>query len=129
MKEKTLEMLEEDIRSTIAYIRTLERGTEEHKSAIEHLTALQKIAIEDQKLYMEDSSKKEQFKQTLDMKKMEISEQKKERWFRLATAVLVITIELSFYATFSYYGFKFEETGNINSNIFKMLINKFKFTK
>lgn len=129
MRERIIKKLEEEIWETVTYSRTLVRGSEEHKAATEHLTALYKITVENEKIQMDFMAKQEQAQQVIDLKKMELAEQKKDRWFRVGTAVGVLVIELSFYGVFSYVGFKYEETGTINSSTFKGLINRFKFTK
>jgi len=129
MKETSRELLENEINSQILRIHGMGCGSEERKEAIITLKQMYEIAINESKVQSELEMKQEQSKAELELKEQELKEQRIDRWFRLGTTIGVLIIELSFYAAFSYVGFKFEEKGTLTSGIFKGLINRFKFTK
>jgi len=129
MKEKSRDLLEEEISSQILIIRGMAPGSMERKEAIENLKLMYEIGTNETKIQAELDMKREQFNMAIDEKEKELNEQRKDRWFRLGTAVGILIIELSFYTVFAYVGFKFEETGTLTSGIFKGLIGRFKFTK
>lgn len=62
-------------------------------------------------------------------KKALISEQIKERYFKLGIETASIVIPMMFYAAWMKRGFKFEETGTYTSTTFRGLFNRFKPTK
>ena len=64
-----------------------------------------------------------------EIKRQQINETVKDRYFRVAIAGAELLIPLMFYGIWMRKGFKFEETGTYTSTTFKGLINRFRPTK
>ena len=126
---KPRELLEEEISRLIVEISRMDYNEKETGEKIANLKQLYEIAIIEKKSQMEIELKREQYQTAFEEKEKELKEMRIDRWFRLGTAVGVTAIELGFYMVIAFYGFKFEETGSLNSSIFKFLLNRFKFNK
>ena len=63
------------------------------------------------------------------VKKDQMSEEAKDRYFKLGIAAADLIIPLVFYGTWMKKGFKFEETGTFTSTTFRSLFSRFKPTK
>ena len=136
-EKKTVdELLNEEIESEIQALSELEPGSDEKSAAIEDLTKLYKLRIEENKsswdaddkynrrIMDEKSSEKDD-----EIKKKQIEEQVKDRYFKVGIAAAELMIPLMFYGIWMNKGFRFEETGTITSSTFKGLINRFRPTK
>lgn len=64
-----------------------------------------------------------------EMKRTQLSEQIKDRYFRLGIAAAELMIPLMFYGIWMKKGFKFEETGTYTSTTFRGLFNRFRPTR
>lgn len=130
------ELLSEEIAEEIRALSTLEAGSKEKSTAIDDLTKLYKLRIEENKSewdadekynhrVMEDEAniRDDELKQT------QIAEQVKDRYFRLGIAAAELMIPLMFYGIWMKKGFKFEETGTYTSATFRGLFNRFRPTK
>lgn len=137
MEEKTIdELLNEEIADEIKALSELEAGSNEKSAAIEDLTKLYKLRIEENKsswdaddkynrrIMDEKSNDKDD-----EIKQKQLEEQVKDRYFKIGIAAAELMIPLMFYGIWMNKGFKFEETGTITSSTFKGLINRFKPTK
>lgn len=137
MEEKTIdELLNEEIADEIKALSELEAGSDEKSAAIEDLTKLYKLRIEENKsswdaddkynrrIMDEKSNDKDD-----EIKQKQLEEQVKDRYFKIGIAAAELMIPLMFYGIWMNKGFKFEETGTITSSTFKGLINRFKPTK
>ena len=137
MEEKTIdELLNEEIADEIKALSELEAGSNEKSAAIEDLTKLYKLRIEENKsswdaddkynrrIMDEKSNDKDD-----EIKQKQLEEQVKGRYFKVGIAAAELMIPLMFYGIWMNKGFKFEETGTITSSTFKGLINRFKPTK
>lgn len=137
MEEKTIdELLNEEIADEIKALSELEAGSNEKSAAIEDLTKLYKLRIEENKsswdaddkynrrIMDEKSNDKDD-----EIKQKQLEEQIKDRYFKVGIAAAELMIPLMFYGIWMNKGFKFEETGTITSSTFKGLINRFKPTK
>ena len=137
MEEKTIdELLNEEIADEIKALFELEAGSNEKSAAIEDLTKLYKLRIEENKsswdaddkynrrIMDEKSNDKDD-----EIKQKQLEEQVKDRYFKVGIAAAELMIPLMFYGIWMNKGFKFEETGTITSSTFKGLINRFKPTK
>ena len=111
-------MLEEVIQAEIKRLPTLTPGSAAKASAIDELSKLYKLKIEEMGHISDYACKKEQ-----------ISEQVKDRYFKLGIAATELIIPLIFYGVWMRRGFKFEETGTFTSTTFKGLFSRFKPTK
>lgn len=137
MEEKTIdELLNEEIADEIKALSELEAGSNEKSAAIENLTKLYKLRIEENKsswdaddkynrrIMDEKSNDKDD-----EIKQKQLEEQVKDRYFKVGIAAAELMIPLMFYGIWMNKGFKFEETGTITSSTFKGLINRFRPTK
>lgn len=137
MEKPTIdELLNEEIADEIKALSQLEPGSNEKSAAIENLTKLYKLRIEENKsswdaddkynrrIMDEKSNEKDD-----EIKKKQIEEQIKDRYFKVGIAAAELMIPLMFYGIWMNKGFKFEENGTITSSTFKGLINRFRPTK
>lgn len=119
MEEKILkDMLESEIKSEIENLSTLEPGSDKHSTAVKSLSELYKLNIE------EDAHKKDD-----DNKNIQLKEQNKDRYIRLALEAASIVLPLVFYGIWMKRGFEFEKEGTYTSTTFRGLFGKFKTTK
>ena len=137
MEEKNIdELLSEEIAAQIKALSDLQSGTKEKSTAIDDLTKLYKLRIEENKSEWDADEKydrrvMEGEANTKDdeLKQKQLEEQVKERYFRVGVAAAELMVPLIFYGIWMRKGFKFEETGTYTSKTFTGLINRFKPTK
>lgn len=137
MEEKNIdELLSEEIAAQIKALSDLQSGTKEKSTAIDDLTKLYKLRIEENKSEWDADEKydrrvMEGEANTKDdeMKQRQLEEQVKERYFRVGVAAAELMVPLIFYGIWMRKGFKFEETGTYTSKTFTGLINRFRPTK
>lgn len=111
MEDKKLnELLSKEIEDEINYLKTLEPGGEEHSRAVESLTKLYKLK-------MDEETKPEKDKEFLNL------------CIKYGIDLAGIILPLAFYSTWMKRGFKFEEKGTFTSTTFRSLFQKFKTTK
>ena len=120
MDEEIKKMLEDEIKTHITGLSTMQTGSKEKIGAINELTALYRLKIEETKNELDCDDKR--------VKREQLEEQVKDRYFKLGIAVAEITLPLIFYAVWMYKGLKFEETGSINSTVFRGLVSRFRPT-
>jgi hypothetical protein len=130
------ELLSEEIAEEIQALSTLVAGSKEKSTAIDDLTKLYKLSIEESRSEWEADEKynrrvMEDEANTRDdeLKQTQIAEQVKDRYFRLGIAAAELMIPLMFYGIWMKKGFKFEETGTYTSTTFRGLFNRFRPTK
>lgn len=137
MEDKRIEeLLGEEIAAEIEAISELPLGSKEKSTAIDDLTKLYKLRIEENKILWDVDEKynrrvMDENANTRDdeIKRQQIGETVKDRYFRVAIAGAELLVPLMFYGIWMRKGFKFEETGTITSSTFKGLINRFRPTK
>lgn len=154
MDKNIKSLLNEEIISEIEKLKSLKPGGNEHTAAIESISKLYKLRIEENKNEMDFEEKCErrkmeadQYDADLEMKKHQIGEtesaeyydkrlkeeqfkeQVKDRYFRLGVEAAGIILPLLFYAVWMNKGFKFEETGTFTSTTFRGLFSRFRLTK
>jgi len=129
MDEEIRKLLEEEIKTEIRDLSTLEPGSKEKSTAIEDLAKLYKLRIEETKNEWDFNEKYESRDSDIQFKKDQLEEQVKDRYFRLGVEAAGIILPLIFYAAWMKRGFKFEETGTYTSTTFRGLFNRFKPTK
>jgi len=129
MDEEIRELLGEEIKTEIRNLSTLESGSKEKSTAIEDLAKLYKLRIEETKNEWDFSEKYDAREGDIQLKKDQLEEQVKDRYFRLGVEAASIILPLIFYATWMKRGFRFEETGTYTSTTFRGLFNRFKPTK
>ena len=113
-----------------------QRFSTEKSKAISDLATLYKLRIEENKNLWEADEKYDRRKmeeeaglRDEDIKRTQISEQIKDRYFKVGIAAAELMIPLVFYGIWMNKGFKFEETGAYTSTTFKGLFNRFRPTK
>jgi len=129
MDEEIRKLLEEEIKTEIRDLSTLEPGSKEKSTAIEDLAKLYKLRIEETKNEWDFNEKYESRDSDIQFKKEQLEEQVKDRYFRFGVEAAGIILPLIFYAIWMKRGFKFEETGTYTSTTFRGLFNRFKPTK
>lgn len=123
------DLLEEEIRSEFGKVSSLQPGSKEHSEAIESLTKLYKLNIEEvenDRSFRQKSEESVNKDLELKLKAAEIDESAKTRYFRLAVEGVGIVLPLIFYGIWMKRGFEFEKEGTFTSSTFKGLINKFR---
>lgn len=128
IKEQLLEVIKEEL----ANISELPSGTKEKTVAVEDLTKLYKLKIEDEKLEaeMEDKNNKKLLdEEQLEGDKIKILEQKKDRWLKFGVDVGAVALPFILYWVWMGRGFKYEETGSYTSKTLLNLFSRFKPTR
>ena len=130
------DLLNEEIGKEIQALSSLNSGSKEKSTAIDDLTKLYKLRIEESKNEWEYDEKynrrvmeDEAGTRDEEMKRNQLSEQIKDRYLRLGIAAAELMIPLMFYGIWMKRGFKFEETGTYTSTTFRGLFNRFRPTK
>ena len=143
MENEINEMLDEVIKEELLNLTSLSSGSKEKTAAIDDLSRLYKLRIEENKNAKESEAKNKQLlmeaeriteevkshEQDEKLKKEQLAEQVKDRYFKLGIAAAELMIPLIFYGIWMRKGFKFEENGTHTSTTFRGLFNKFKPTK
>lgn len=137
MEEKNIEeLLSGEIAAQFKALSRLKSGSEEKSTAVDDLTKLYKLRIEENKSVWDADEKHDRrimdgksVTKDNDFKERQIAEQIKDRYFRVGIAAAELLIPLMCYGIWMNKGFKFEETGTFTSSTFKGLINRFKPTK
>ena len=129
MGEEIRNLLGEEIKTEIQNLSTLEPGSKEKSTAIENLATLYRLRIEETKNEWDFNEKYDARESDISLKKDQLEEQVKDRYFRLGLEVAGIVLPLIFYAAWMKRGFRFEETGTYTSTTFRGLFNRFKPTK
>lgn len=136
MEENIRDLLSGEISREIQALSGLNAGSKEKSTAIDDLAKLYKLRIEESKNDWEYDEKynrrvmeEEAGTRDDEMKRTQLSEQIKDRYFRLGIAAAELMIPLMFYGIWMKRGFKFEETGTYTSTTFRGLFNRFRPTK
>lgn len=123
------DLLGEEIKTEIRDLSTLEPGSKEKSTAIDDLAKLYRLRIEETKNEWDFNEKYDTRESDNILKKDQLEEQIKDRYFRLGLEAAGIILPLIFYAAWMKRGFRFEETGTYTSTTFRGLFNRFKPTK
>lgn len=143
MDNEIRDLLGEEIKAQIEDLYSLETGSKEKSIAVGNLATLYKLRIEEIKNELEFEEKRERrlmendklaeevncHEQDEQLKREQLSEQIKERYFKFGIATAEIVLPLIFYASWMKRGFKFEETGTYTSTTFRGLFNRFRPTR
>lgn len=128
--------LDELIDSEIKEISELQTGTKEKSAAIDDLTKLYRLRIDEKKVdldYKDRCRTREneelQAGHDIDQRKDQMQEQKIDRYFKVGIAIGELILPLMFYAAWMKKGFKFEESGTFTSTTFRNLFSRFRPTK
>ena len=135
MEKDIKELLSEEIAAAIENLSGLADGSKEKSTAIEDLTKLYKLRIEENRndwdadeKYNRRVMENEASARDEELKHIQISEQVKDRYFKVGIAAAELMIPLVFYGIWMKKGFKFEQTGTYTSTTFRGLFNRFKPT-
>ncbi len=129
MDEEIRRLLGEEIKTEIQKLSSLESGSKEKSTAIEDLATLYRLRIEETKNELDFDEKYDSRASDQLLKKEQLDEQVKDRYFRLGVEAASILLPMIFYAVWMRRGFKFEETGTYTSTTFRGLFNRFKPTR
>lgn len=129
MDEEIRNLLGEEIKVEILDLSTLEPGSKEKSTAIDDLAKLYKLRIEETGNELDFNEKYDTRESDNILKKDQLEEQVKDRYFRFGVEAAGIILPMIFYATWMKRGFRFEETGTYTSTTFRGLFNRFKPTK
>lgn len=136
MNEELILMLDEEIKAEIEGLKSLAEGSKEYSDAVDNLTKLYKLRIEDSKAAMDynkeidnDQFRRDQMEKDEQSRKEQLAEQRIDRYVRIGIAAAELMIPIMFYNIWMKKGFKFEETGSFTSTTFKGLINRFRPTR
>ena len=129
MGEEIKGLLEEEIKSDIENLSSVEAGSQQHSVAVESLAKLYKLKIEEDKSSMDYYEKEESRNMEFDVKRNQMDEAVKDRYFRLGIAAAELVLPLMFYGIWMKRGFMFEKEGTFTSQTFRGLFSRFKPTK
>lgn len=126
MEKEIKSLLEEEIKSEIKNLSNYVPGSEDHSYAVENLSKLYKLKIEETKNEKELLEAVAARESELQLKKEQLSEQVKDRYWKIGIEIGGFVVPMIFYAIWMHRGFRFEETGTYTSKTFTNLINRFR---
>ena len=129
MGKEIKELLEEEIKSEIENLSSLESGSQEHATAVDSLTKLYKLKLEEDKSSMEYLDKIENREIDQESKTAQMEESVKDRYFRFGMAAAELVLPLMFYGIWMRRGFKYDQDGTFTSQTFRGLFSRFRPTK
>lgn len=129
MGEENRSLLEEEIKAEIKRLGSLESGSREHTTAVDSLTKLYKLKLEEDKNTYERLDKIENREIDQESKAAQMAESVKDRYFRFGMAAAELVLPLMFYGIWMRRGFKFEQDGTFTSQTFRGLFSRFRPTK
>lgn len=129
MGEENRSLLEEEIKAEIKRLGSLESGSSEHTTAVDSLTKLYKLKLEEDKNTYERLDKIENREIDQESKTAQMAESVKDRYFRFGMAAAELVLPLMFYGVWMRRGFKFEQDGTFTSQTFRGLFSRFRPTK
>lgn len=129
MGEENRSLLEEEIKAEIKRLGSLESGSQEHNTAVDSLTKLYKLKLEEDKNTYERLDKIENREIDQESKTAQMAESVKDRYFRFGMAAAELVLPLMFYGVWMRRGFKFEQDGTFTSQTFRGLFSRFRPTK
>ena len=129
MGKENRSLLEEEIRAEIKRLGSLKSGSQEHATAVDSLTKLYKLKLEEDKNTYERLDKIENREIDQESKTAQMAESVKDRYFRFGMAAAELVLPLMFYGVWMRRGFKFEQDGTFTSQTFRGLFSRFRPTK
>ena len=129
MTNQNLEQIEDLLDEKFRELELYDLGTEGRQSVLNEIERLHKLKVEELKLEVDKLTKQQQAQEEATLKKLQLKEQKLDRYFKAGIAAFEVGLPIIFYGKWLKAGFKFEEEGVYTSSTFKNLINKFKPTK
>ena len=129
MDDEIRKMLDEEIKTEIQALSSLESDSKEKSDAVDNLVKLYKLRIEETRNEWDFGEKYDARESDKQIKKDQLAEQVKDRYFRLGVEAAGLILPLIFYDVWMRRGFRFEETGTYTSTTFRGLFNRFKPTR
>ena len=129
MGEENRSLLEEEIKAEIKRLGSLESGSQEHTTAVDSLTKLYKLKLDEDKTSMEYLDKTQNRESDEGFKVAQIEENVKDRYVKIGIAAAELVLPLMFYGVWMRRGFKFEQDGTFTSQTFRGLFSRFRPTK
>lgn len=129
MGEENRSLLEEEIKTEIKRLASLNSGSQEHTTAVDSLTKLYKLKLEEDKNAVEHMEKIENRESDKDYKYAQMDEAVKERYIRIGIAAAELIVPVIFYGIWMRRGFEFEKDGTFTSTTFRGLFSRFRPTK
>ena len=129
MGEENRSLLEEEIKAEIKRLGSLESGSQEHTTAVDSLTKLYKLKLEEDKNAVEHMEKIENRESDKDYKYAQMDEAVKDRYIRIGIAAAELIVPMVFYGIWMRRGFEFEKDGTFTSTTFRGLFSRFRPTK
>lgn len=126
--DETKKMLDKEIEEQFKELRTFDPGSKERIAMVEDLTKLCRLRIEERRAELEKEQLEDRTVTDWKQREEQLTEQAKDRWFKLGIAAAELVLPLAFYAFWMHKGFKFEETGAYTSTTFKGLFSRFRPT-
>lgn len=129
MDKEITEMLNEEIKSQLSDLALLDTGSKEKSEAIDDLVQLYKLKIEETKTELESEKEIDERERNDQLKRDQLKEQAKDRYFKFGIAAGELVIPLIFYAFWMKKGFQFETDGTYTSKTFMNFMHFIKPTK
>lgn len=129
MNDEIMELLGEEIKSQIENLSSLEAGSKEQSEAVDNLTKLYRLRIDENKNNWEYGEKFDRREMENQQHEEQLAEQIKDRYLRFGMDIAGLILPLIFYASWMKKGFRFEETGTFTSATFRGLFSRFRPTK
>lgn len=120
MKDRNRELLDEVIEKDIKALPDLPIGTEQRTNAIEELTQLYRLRIEEAKIEQVEVEKYEE----KEMRQTQLKSQNLDRWINIGVQVGLGIMSIIAYDVWYRRGLRFEETGSITSPMTRNLISR-----
>lgn len=127
MEDKIRKSLEDTIEKEIQNLSDLQTGSKEKSAAVEDLTKLYNLKIEETKVEqanVEANEKRVMNDRDWLAKQEQLDSQIKDRWINVAVQVGLALSSLIAYNCWFKRGLRFEETGTVTSPMTKNLISK-----
>ena len=117
-------ILREEIRTEFDELKKIQIGTDEYKTTVDSLTKLMDKAIDLEKLDNETEEKNNCRIDDIELRREQLSEEKKDRKWRNAIAVATIVVPTAVTIWGTLKSFKFEEDGTITTIMGRGFIQK-----
>lgn len=128
MDDDIRELLSEEIASEIKGLSQFDPGSKEHSDAVDNLTKLYRLRIDETKNEMEYREQVDRNTYDEQFRRFQFHSEEIGRYIRLGLDAAGIILPLMFYAAWMRQGFEFEKEGTFTSQTFRGLFNKFRPT-
>jgi hypothetical protein len=126
MNNEIIELLDEELRSQLENLSNLEQGSQEHSAAVESITKLYKVKLDEIKNQQDYEEKLGNDKKEEQLKKTQLKQWFIELCIKHGVEIGLAIVTLIAYGAYFNRGLKFEETGTFVSPTVRNLTNNFK---